>query len=354
MNEHKTIDANSDLFDNIDFGEDQPVHNDKTETVEEHFQGGTNQESKVIPPKRYTEIMQSQPSQEIKTEADLIQRTRDLKDGVEIHCWLSYYQMGTEINSFYKGKYGRNELQKIADAIEVKRPTLHKACKFAKIYSREDIQKLLMGSYSLSWRAISDNLSVQPVKLIEAYENSSDVNEFYHAMINFKNPSETRGRRRIAITRGNESQEISDLTPANEPNQEITEPASGDIIEVQPEKIIPDENSAQADIQQAILDKHVEEMLSVDISKKDSEIAKLKELISDLNSKISEKDRLIGLREKELDIYVKAFKKQKRDIEILKYKYNTIERMLDDGEECEAVANKVISFRDKNGITGEA
>ncbi len=49
---------------------------------------------------------------------------------------------------------------------------------------------------------------------------------------------------------------------------------------------------------------------------------------------------------------MKAFKKQKGDIEILKYKYNTIERMLDDGEDCEAVANKVIYFKEQKELYG--
>jgi hypothetical protein len=59
--------------------------------------------------------------------------------------------IGKSILSFFKGKYGMGELQKISEATGIGRDTLTKACVFARQYTEEQVKNILKGKFSLSW-----------------------------------------------------------------------------------------------------------------------------------------------------------------------------------------------------------
>ncbi|RPH51667.1 MAG: hypothetical protein EHM85_05855 [Desulfobacteraceae bacterium] len=107
---------------------------------------------------------------------------------------VTHWQIGKTINSFYQGKYGTNELGKISEATGIGRDTLAKACKFAKQYSKENLEILLTGNFVMSWTLIAPHLTVEPQKVIETYQISADQKQFYYGIIKLKSPSETRGK----------------------------------------------------------------------------------------------------------------------------------------------------------------
>ena len=107
---------------------------------------------------------------------------------------LIKWEIGRCINSFYQGKYGTNELGRISEATGIGRDTLAKACKFAKQYSKENVEMLLSGNYVMSWYQIAQHLTIEPQKVIEAYQQSPDPKQFYNGIIKLKSPSEGRGK----------------------------------------------------------------------------------------------------------------------------------------------------------------
>ena len=108
---------------------------------------------------------------ELQTENDLIADIRNLSRKLNLSTVVTYWGIGQRINAFYKGKYGANELQRIADGADVGKDTLAKACKFARIYSHDQLEILIRGSFYLSWFQISQNLAVEPRKLIDVYQS---------------------------------------------------------------------------------------------------------------------------------------------------------------------------------------
>jgi hypothetical protein len=136
------------------------------------------------------EIQISEP----QTENDLIADIRNLNQGLNFSTLVTYWGIGQKINAFYKGKYGANELQRIADGADVGKDTLAKACKFARIYSHDQLEILIRGSFYLSWFQISQNLAVEPRKLIDVYQSVHSPDEFYNGIIKLKDPGESRGK----------------------------------------------------------------------------------------------------------------------------------------------------------------
>jgi hypothetical protein len=131
---------------------------------------------------------------ELQTENDLIADLRSLSRQLNLSTIVTYWGMGRKINAFYKGKYGANELQRIADGTDVRRDTLGKACKFAKNYSEDHLKILIKGNFHLSWSQISQNLTVEPGKLIGVYQQVHNPSEFHNDIMKLKDPGETRGK----------------------------------------------------------------------------------------------------------------------------------------------------------------
>jgi hypothetical protein len=123
---------------------------------------------------------------------------QDLPSRIDAHVKAfaisGYWEIGRSINAFYKGKYGTNELEKIAKATGIGRDTLVKSCKFARQYSKEHVEILLKGNFVMSWSHIAKNLTIEPQKVIETYQQSPSCEQFNYDIIKLKNPSEVRGK----------------------------------------------------------------------------------------------------------------------------------------------------------------
>ena len=132
--------------------------------------------------------------QAILTENDLIAEIREMNRLLNLSTIMIYWQMGQMINAFYQGKYGSNELQRIANGTEVGKDTLTKACKFARMYSHDQLDALLKGKFHLSWFQVANNLSVNPQQLIEVYREVQSPAEFHNGIMRLKDPAERRGK----------------------------------------------------------------------------------------------------------------------------------------------------------------
>lgn len=135
-------------------------------------------------------------SYEPESEEALIAYTANIHDHVQINSITGYWEIGRSINTFYKGKYGTKELESIAQGTGIGRDTLAKACKFAKQYSKENVEMLLRGNFIVSWRQIAQNLAIPPQKVIEVYQQAPSREQFYNGIIKLKDPSEARGKAR--------------------------------------------------------------------------------------------------------------------------------------------------------------
>lgn len=128
------------------------------------------------------------------TEEGLVHFLKRIHASAEGSRIAGYYYMGKGILSFYKKKYGQNELQQIATKTEIGVSTLEKICRFASCFSEEQVKILCNGHFLLSWRNIAQNLALNPEILIEAYRSSSNLKQFHNAVRKLKNPSERRGK----------------------------------------------------------------------------------------------------------------------------------------------------------------
>ena len=131
------------------------------------------------------------------SEEALIDYTRLLHRRSEVNSIITYWEIGRCINSFYQGKYGSNELDKISKETGIGRDNLNKILKFAKQYNQKQLKTLIKGNFNLSWNGIVQNLTIEPEKLIEVYEASSNISEFHKAIMKCKNPTEKRGKSKL-------------------------------------------------------------------------------------------------------------------------------------------------------------
>ncbi len=129
-----------------------------------------------------------------ESEEALFRYTLSIHKKVQIYSVGGYWEIGRTINSFYQGKYGTKELERISKAIGIGRDTLNKMCKFAKQYSRNQVEALLSGAFPVYWFQISQNLSVEPDKLIQTYQETGDPKQFHNRIMKLKNPQESRGK----------------------------------------------------------------------------------------------------------------------------------------------------------------
>ena len=132
--------------------------------------------------------------QESSTEEELIAYPRFLHTRLAMSTVQCYWLIGKSILSFYKGKYGTGELQKISEATGIGRDTLTKACKFARQYTEEQLKVILKGKFVLSWFELAQNLTVPPQNVIAVYQACSFPVQFHNAIIKMKT-NEKRGKK---------------------------------------------------------------------------------------------------------------------------------------------------------------
>ena len=155
----------------------------------------SNSETQIVPQVSTTEIFVG--NYEPESEEALIAYATNIHTHVQTFSISGYWEIGRSINAFYKGKYGTNELERIAQATGIGRDTLVKACKFARQYSKESVEILLKGNFVMSWSHIARNLTIEPQKVIETYQQSPSCEQFNYDIIKLKNPSEARGKNKM-------------------------------------------------------------------------------------------------------------------------------------------------------------
>lgn len=112
-------------------------------------------------------------------------KVREASDGITVKWGL-----GISIRSHYKMErgYGRDDLGKIAQKTGWSKSSLQKACQFAEKYSPEQVETLLRGRFSLSWRNISQNLSLEPQAIVNAYSGAQTPKVFRNSVIQLRQP----------------------------------------------------------------------------------------------------------------------------------------------------------------------
>jgi hypothetical protein len=187
--------------------------------------------------------------------------------------------IGESILSFYKGKYGTGELQKISGATGIGRDTLTKACKFARQYTEEQVKNILKGKFVLSWFELAQSLTVAPQNLIITYHESSSPSEFHNAIMKLKTPAKERGR--IISSTGPEG--IQDDRDRGDGSQDVGKffDVHGDDVTAPPKE---EYSTLEAEIMQ----------LKIDISEKEHKIAELQNLLEKSKQDIIIRDDAIN------------------------------------------------------------
>lgn len=153
------------------------------------YENNLNRIGSPTQPSAETELI----PQESVTEDDLIAYTKFLHARMAISTVQCYWLIGKSILSFYKGKYGTGELQKLSEATGIGRDSLSKACKFARQFTEDQVKDILKGKFVLSWFELAQSLTVAPQNLITAYQASSSPSEFHNAIIKLKPPAPRKG-----------------------------------------------------------------------------------------------------------------------------------------------------------------
>jgi hypothetical protein len=129
-----------------------------------------------------------------KSEGELIDYAIWLKSDEENSIIFRRWFLGTRINDFYEKKYGKDELQNIADASGYSKSTIYKSCQFANNYTEENLNKLFGGIFTISWRDIAQNLMLNPDEFVKVYLASQDINEFRNIVTDLKDGNESESR----------------------------------------------------------------------------------------------------------------------------------------------------------------
>ncbi|PKN33215.1 MAG: hypothetical protein CVU61_14460 [Deltaproteobacteria bacterium HGW-Deltaproteobacteria-19] len=234
------------------------------------------QESNVpVPVNDETKIIQVNEAQ-FDTEADLIQHTREVFQRTNVVNVLSYWEIGHSINSFYKGKYGSKELDRIAEATGVGRDTLAKMCGFAKKYDHEQVQILIQSHFLIPWNRIAQNLTIPSERFIETLQKSETPDQFHNGIIKLKNPGERRGKSRLPRS---------------------VEP---EVIDIQPERMAPEDTEAPLPDDYPAADDQDQEEINEQYRAYEKELKDLRDEIARLTQEGIKKDQRIKALEKEL------------------------------------------------------
>jgi len=121
-----------------------------------------------------------------QTEDQLIGFAKWLRAGEQGLIVNSRWVLGDRINQSNETVYGEDTIGKIAAEAGYSKSTIHKSKQFAQMYSCDQKESLLNGSFVLSWRDIALNLTIDPEDLIQAYSESSEQDEFRNAVTQIK------------------------------------------------------------------------------------------------------------------------------------------------------------------------
>jgi hypothetical protein len=268
-----------------------------TTNLQEMIQPNPNVSEASLP-----EIMDSNYQPE--TEQALIDYVVSQNNRLEIANIFVKWEIGRSINSFYEGKYGARELEKISKETGIGRDNLNKMIKFAEQYTQEQLKALIKGSFAISWNGIAQNLSIKPEKLIEVYEKAGTIREFHKGIMNCKDPDEKRGKSKSV-----EKPEQSNIAPT-----EIR-------VAVIPAKIIPDEpaiveyDEPADDIDPDELAKQYEsyakelETLRTENQLLKTEIAGINEQVNSLHTMMKEDAAYIDENDRIIEAYRDRFKR---------------------------------------------
>ena len=252
-----------------------------------------------------------------KTEDELITLTGRLHKAATSTLVITYFHIGNAINAYYHKQYGSGELQRIADRTGVHLDTLHKACKFADRYSREQLEALLNGLFPISWNHIANNLSVEADELVETYTISDSPKTFHDSIRKFK---KIKPRRAVPIIDGNDETPGTDVSVLEESEADIEdgimrvpstpetyenrgEPETADDVKVEDAEEnkfvgasdeIMELNDMLEDSKAELLkrDKQMKERENV-FNEMNSEISLLSDLLEDFKAEAFEKDKQI-------------------------------------------------------------
>jgi len=166
--------------------------NDTMPDKKEDLATGLIDSEAVLIPVKMPEIQDSNYQPE--SEEALIDYVVSQNNKLEVAIILVKWEIGRSIKSFYQGKYGARELEKIAVATGIGRDSLNKMIKFAEQYTLEQLKTLIEGKFAVSWNGIAHNLAIKPEKLIEVYEKAGNIREFHSGLMNCKDPAEKRGK----------------------------------------------------------------------------------------------------------------------------------------------------------------
>jgi hypothetical protein len=147
---------------------------------------------------------------EPQTEDQLIGFAKWLRSSEQGSLIDSRWVLGDRINQSNETVYGENTIGKIAAEAGYSPSTIHKCKRFAEKYSVEQKASLLSRSFVLSWRDIAQNLTIDPVDLIRAYNESSNQDEFRNAVTQLR-PTRNRAPRPPRKTRVELETENTDL-----------------------------------------------------------------------------------------------------------------------------------------------
>ena len=112
------------------------------------------------------------------SEEDLIIYLKMIYSTLQRNTIRAYYLIGSAVNNFYVKKYGKSELEKIAESLDTGYGTIQKATEFASMYDEEQVMKLLCGKFVLSWHNVANNLSIPSDQFVKAYIEADTQNEF--------------------------------------------------------------------------------------------------------------------------------------------------------------------------------
>ena len=271
-------------------------------------------------PIKMPEILDSNYQPE--NEQALIDYVMSQNNKLEIANIFVKWEIGRSINSFYKGKYGAHELDKIAQATGIGKDNLNKMIKFAEQYTQEQLKALIKGSFTISWNGIAQNLAIKPEKLVEVYEKAGSINEFNRELIKLKDPGETRGKPKQPKNAEATAMDVDQPEQSNAAPAEITVALTPEIEDV---KIM-----ATADVIEAKAcdenppmpaerdDAHyVKELgaLKAENEKLKKEIANKNEQINSMNAMMKEDSRDIDDKARILAAYRDRFKRLRYMIE---------------------------------------
>jgi hypothetical protein len=252
-----------------------------------------------------------------ESEEALIDYVNSQNSRLEMANILVKWEIGRSINSFYQGKYGDRELDRISKKTGIGTNSLHKMCRFARIYTAEQLQVLLNGNYTLTWLDIAQNLAIEPVSVIHTFELSKGYDDFLIQIKRLKDPDEKRGKSKLAKSVEAKPMDVGNPGQSNVAQTEITVIATPENVsekltmvasEIIPkeeatagyhepdEAIDPDQLAQHYDTyeKEVAMMKLENERLRKEISDRDQQIDSMNSMMKENDREIKDKDLLLA------------------------------------------------------------